>query len=317
MIASQTHTPPPGHGAGALEGKIVSPTNPRYDEARRAWNLAVDQRPAAVVLPRVRARRRSRRPVRRRAGVQDRPAGNRPQRRSARIARGHDPAQDRAHARRPDRRGGAGRPRRGRRAVARGRRGRGAAPPAPPSPAPRPTWAWSATRSAADSSFLGRRHGLSANAVRAIEIVTADGRLRPLRSRERTRPVLGAARRRWQLRRRDRGRARAVPDRARVRRRPLLPDRARHRGAARLARADAQRPRARRADHRRPVLAAPAAPGDPRGGPRQVVRDGRGLPPGRSGAGRRAARPPARPRTGQRHDPDGPDARAQPPAHGP
>jgi FAD/FMN-containing dehydrogenase len=37
--------------ASALEGKIVLESHNRWDEARRAWNLAVDQRPAAVVLP--------------------------------------------------------------------------------------------------------------------------------------------------------------------------------------------------------------------------------------------------------------------------
>jgi FAD binding domain/Berberine and berberine like len=37
--------------AGHLEDKIVLPSDEGFDEARRAWNLAVDQRPAAVVLP--------------------------------------------------------------------------------------------------------------------------------------------------------------------------------------------------------------------------------------------------------------------------
>ena len=32
-------------------GKIVSPDDPGYDEARHAWNLAADQRPAAVAFP--------------------------------------------------------------------------------------------------------------------------------------------------------------------------------------------------------------------------------------------------------------------------
>ena len=41
----------PSRLASALEGKIVLPPHARYDEARRAWNLAVDQRPAAVVFP--------------------------------------------------------------------------------------------------------------------------------------------------------------------------------------------------------------------------------------------------------------------------
>jgi FAD binding domain len=33
------------------DGKVVLPGQARWDEARRAWNLAVDQRPTAVVLP--------------------------------------------------------------------------------------------------------------------------------------------------------------------------------------------------------------------------------------------------------------------------
>jgi FAD/FMN-containing dehydrogenase len=33
------------------DGKIAFPGDERYDEARRAWNLAVDQRPAAVAVP--------------------------------------------------------------------------------------------------------------------------------------------------------------------------------------------------------------------------------------------------------------------------
>jgi FAD binding domain len=36
--------------APMLHGKIVIPEHARFDEARRAWNLAVDQRPAAVVF---------------------------------------------------------------------------------------------------------------------------------------------------------------------------------------------------------------------------------------------------------------------------
>jgi len=43
MSASPAHT----HRAPAL----IHPDDARYDEARRAWNLAVDQRPAAIALP--------------------------------------------------------------------------------------------------------------------------------------------------------------------------------------------------------------------------------------------------------------------------
>jgi Berberine and berberine like len=35
----------------ALEGKVIFPEDDRYDEAGLAWNLALDQRPAAVVFP--------------------------------------------------------------------------------------------------------------------------------------------------------------------------------------------------------------------------------------------------------------------------
>jgi FAD binding domain/Berberine and berberine like len=41
-------TTSPDHG---LDGKIVLPDDERFDDARRAWNLAVDQRPAAVAFP--------------------------------------------------------------------------------------------------------------------------------------------------------------------------------------------------------------------------------------------------------------------------
>jgi FAD/FMN-containing dehydrogenase len=33
-----------------LQGKVITPSNPAYDDARRAWNLTVDHRPAAIVL---------------------------------------------------------------------------------------------------------------------------------------------------------------------------------------------------------------------------------------------------------------------------
>jgi FAD/FMN-containing dehydrogenase len=36
---------------GALAEKLVFPGEPRWDETRRAWNLAVDQRPFSVALP--------------------------------------------------------------------------------------------------------------------------------------------------------------------------------------------------------------------------------------------------------------------------
>jgi hypothetical protein len=41
----------PSRLAPALAGKIVLPAHGRYEEARLAWNLAVEQHPAAVVFP--------------------------------------------------------------------------------------------------------------------------------------------------------------------------------------------------------------------------------------------------------------------------
>jgi hypothetical protein len=37
--------------APTLEGKVVLPDDAGFDAARRAWNLAVDQRPSMVVFP--------------------------------------------------------------------------------------------------------------------------------------------------------------------------------------------------------------------------------------------------------------------------
>ena len=46
--------PPSGVDVHALRtrlgGDLIEPGDPRWDEARRAWNLAVDQRPFAVAL---------------------------------------------------------------------------------------------------------------------------------------------------------------------------------------------------------------------------------------------------------------------------
>ena len=50
MSVPQTQLRPPSPLTSALAGKIVIPEHARFDEARRAWNLAIDQRPAAVVF---------------------------------------------------------------------------------------------------------------------------------------------------------------------------------------------------------------------------------------------------------------------------
>ena len=70
-----------------MDGDVVGPGDADWDEARQAWNLAVDQRPAAVALPETAEDvaassrfAREQRPARR-------TAGHRPQRRRARRAR--------------------------------------------------------------------------------------------------------------------------------------------------------------------------------------------------------------------------------------
>src|SRR6516164_28031 len=51
MSASATFTRPVDHLGSSLDGEVVLPGDRRFDSARRAWNLAVDQRPAAVIFP--------------------------------------------------------------------------------------------------------------------------------------------------------------------------------------------------------------------------------------------------------------------------
>ncbi len=51
MSAYRTQLSSPSRLTSALEGKVVIPEDVRFDEARRAWNLAIDQRPAAVAFP--------------------------------------------------------------------------------------------------------------------------------------------------------------------------------------------------------------------------------------------------------------------------
>jgi len=51
MPISATVTGRPTRPDHSLNGKVILPGDARFDGARRAWNLAVDQRPAAVVFP--------------------------------------------------------------------------------------------------------------------------------------------------------------------------------------------------------------------------------------------------------------------------
>jgi hypothetical protein len=51
MPRQQTRLRPASRLTSALAGKVVIPEHARFDDARRAWNLAIDQRPAAVAFP--------------------------------------------------------------------------------------------------------------------------------------------------------------------------------------------------------------------------------------------------------------------------
>jgi hypothetical protein len=51
MSVYQTQLQAPRRLTSALAGKVVTPEHAGFDEARRAFNLAIDQRPAAVAFP--------------------------------------------------------------------------------------------------------------------------------------------------------------------------------------------------------------------------------------------------------------------------
>ena len=68
----------------AIAGDVVVPGDANYDAARVAWNLAVDQRPAAVVFPETAGDVVAAVALRPRRGPARRRAGHRPQRRPAR-----------------------------------------------------------------------------------------------------------------------------------------------------------------------------------------------------------------------------------------
>ena len=50
-MATTAPTPRIERSVTALTGKVVLPEQQNWDEARLAWNLSVDQQPAAIVFP--------------------------------------------------------------------------------------------------------------------------------------------------------------------------------------------------------------------------------------------------------------------------
>ena len=166
-------------GTRMLSGaELVKPGEERWDSARAAWNLAIDQRPAMVARPgnadEVAAGRQLRL-ARTACAWPCRPRGTARARWLGR--RGHAPAEDGAHdrgrgrRREPPRRGSARPPSGG--TSARWPRRRGS-----------PALSGSSAEVGVVGYTLGgghgwlaRKHGLACNSVLAAEVVTADGQL--------------------------------------------------------------------------------------------------------------------------------------------
>ena len=274
-----------------IDGDVVGPGDADWDEARQAWNLAVDQRPAAVAIP---------------EAAEDVAAVVEFARTAACVApqgTGHNAG---PYARSPTR--SSSRPT----SCAASR-----STPRRASPAPgRRAWAEVAEPAAehglaplAGSSpdvgvvgyvlggglwWLARKHGLASNSVRAIELVTADGAL--VRADRDDHPDLF-----WALRGGggNFGIVTAVeielypvPDG--LRRDDAVAVGARRRGPQGLGRVDPHR--ARRGQHERAPDPGPAAAGHPRVPPRPRLRGDRRRLPRRRGGRRGAVRPAARAR---------------------
>ncbi len=293
----------------AIAGRVATPSDPDWDEARLAWNLAADQQPEAVAF--VESADDVAATIRFAAENGLKVAGQGTGHgafAACRLARGHDPDQDRAHAR------NRGRPRRPDRA-GRGRRPRRRAEQRRPEARPQ-----------LDARLLARRRRHRLHPRRRPQLARPPLRLclQPRagdrarqrrrraahrRRRERARAVLGAARRRWRLRDRHRPAAAPAAGRRDLRRRPRLPRRARCRGRPRLPRLGRRRLRRR---HLGGPLHHPAAdPRRARADPRPAAADDRRRLHCQQGGGRRDRRAAARARRDD-HGHLGP--RSRPPA---
>ena len=188
--------------AAAVRGDLILPGDPGYDQARAVYNGMIDKHPAAVVaLPR-RGRRRRLREVRRAHELADR----RPRRRRTTppaSASGTTPWSSTCPrcaappSTRPSTPSAST-----------------AAPPGPTSTTPPSRSAWprrpaSCPRPGSAGltlgggiGYLSRRFGLTVDNLLSADVVLADGSLVTASRELAPRPVLGAARRRRQLRRR-------------------------------------------------------------------------------------------------------------------
>ena len=193
-------------------GSVVTPSDEAWDAARQAWNLAVDQRPAAVAYPATRPT--SPRPcsIAREAGLRVAVAGQA----ATTPARIGDARRTRCSSDLRDDEASRSTPRTRRARVRAGVLWQDvvdaarAARPRRARTAPRRTSASSATRSAAASAGSP-----ASTACRPTHHRRRDRHGRRRRSsradaRQRARALLGAARRRRQLRRRHRARVRAA-----------------------------------------------------------------------------------------------------------
>ena len=220
----------------AVSADVVLPDDAGYDEARATFNATIDRRPAAIVMPRstadvaaaVRWARDAGLPIAVRGGGHN-VAGHA-------VADGALVVDLRSmRARGRSMRPGAA-------------RGSAAEPCGRTSTSPRPPTAWPcpAARSATPASagltlgggigWLMGTSGLTCDTLVRAEVVTADGSDRHRRRGRRPGAAVGPARRRRQLRGRDRVRVRAPADRLALRGRRLGPDRGGRRGDARRSR---------------------------------------------------------------------------------
>ena len=108
-----------------IDGDVVGPGDYAWDEVRQAWNLSVDQRPAAVALPESPEDVMAIVAFAKANDLRVAPQGTGHGAAALDRLDGHDPAQDRADAQRHDRPGHPNRARRGGRDLDRGRRGGG------------------------------------------------------------------------------------------------------------------------------------------------------------------------------------------------